>query len=101
MPKGTEASTKDKKFYKGILLEKIYDKILPWITNHPNYGLYGHAIDDGRPTCPNCGKNDLKKNGSYRTKAGIYQCYRCISCGAHPRTRQSEKIPKSVLTQAI
>ena len=33
------------------LTEKLYDRILPWIPNHPHMGLY----TDGGHCCPTCG----------------------------------------------
>lgn len=60
------------------LLEKLYDKMLPWIKNHPNYGLY---LDSNRPVCRNCGSSKVKKNGLAYTQVGLYQRYKCLDCG--------------------
>lgn len=69
-----------------VLLEKVYEKLLPWIRNHPNHGLYKKA-DDDRPTCKNCGSRAVKKNGMERLKTGIYPRYRCTSCQTPMRGR--------------
>lgn len=61
------------------LLEEMYDKLLPWIKNHPNVNLYGDEAGDG---CPNCGGYDLIKQGFKRTAVGRYQRFQCKGCGA-------------------
>jgi len=59
------------------LLDEIYEKLLPWITNHPHVGLYtGDAA-----CCPNCGSSDLKEEGTTKTAAGVYRQYCCQDCG--------------------
>ena len=60
------------------LLEKVYKKMLPWIKNHPNYGLY---TDTDRPVCRNCGSNKVIKRGTEYTMVGKYQRYKCCKCG--------------------
>lgn len=65
------------------LLEKLYDKIKPWIKNHPNHNLYS----EGNHVCPNCGGHDLQKRGTYPTAVGLYQRYRCNDCGKWSRNR--------------
>lgn len=61
------------------LLEKVYEKMLPWVKNHPNYGLY---VDSDRPICRNCGSSKVKKNGFDYTSVGKYQRYKCVDCRA-------------------
>lgn len=58
------------------LLVEIYDKLLPWITNHPNINLY----QDGEG-CPTCGSEDIQKRGLSHTGVSSYQRYRCMNCG--------------------
>lgn len=65
------------------LTEKLYDRILPWIVNHPNYALYH---DQCRPACDKCG-GVVKQNGKERTLLGVYQRYRCTRCGNPMRGR--------------
>jgi len=60
------------------LLEKLYVKVLPWIKQHPNHGLY---VDENRPVCKNCGSPKVTKKGVEFTQVGKYQRYRCSSCG--------------------
>lgn len=82
------------------LLEKLYKKLLPWIQNHPNHGLYTNT---DRPVCTNCGSTRVEKCGTYSTKEANYQRYRCKSCWTPMRAKQMtdnlEK-RKSILTQA-
>lgn len=64
-----------------VLLEEMYDEILPWITPHPNRRLFGDA--DG---CPRCGaKDSLQKRGYKALQTGVYQQYQCQSCRAWAR----------------
>lgn len=60
-----------------ILLEKIYDKVKPWIKKHPNVSLYTHTL-----VCPNCGSNDYQKRGFSYTQSSQYQRYKCSECGS-------------------
>lgn len=59
-----------------VLLKELYDILKPWITDHPNYRLYGDP--EG---CPNCGGNFLRKQGFRILTTGKYQRYRCSVCG--------------------
>ena len=65
-----------------VLLEKVYKRMLPWIKNHPNYGLY---VDTDRPVCRNCGSPKVTKKGIEYTQVGQYQRYKCSKCGMHIR----------------
>lgn len=65
-----------------ILLERVYDKLKPWIKSHPNRGLYGE--DEGF-CCPTCGSELLEKRGFAYTAASKYQRYRCKGCGLWSR----------------
>jgi hypothetical protein len=70
------------------LLDKLYHKVLPWIPNHPNRGLW---IDNpAKPTCRNCGSTRVKKNGSEKRFTLSYDRYRCLDCGTHLRSRLSK-----------
>lgn len=67
------------------LLEKYYKRLLPWIKNHPNWGLY---LDADRPTCRNCGSTKVVKKGIERTNTLTYQRYKCRDCGTPLRGRK-------------
>ena len=81
-----EAWKKMEEYNKGdiTLLEKLYNRVRSWITNHPNYGLY---FDTDRPMCPNCGSVSVQKRGLYRTASLTYQRYRCNDCGTWSKER--------------
>jgi DNA-directed RNA polymerase subunit RPC12/RpoP len=68
------------------LLEKYYKRILPWIKNHPNWGVY---IDAERPTCRNCGSKKVIRKGVETTNTYKYQRYKCSDCGTPLRGRKS------------
>ncbi len=61
------------------LLQKVYDTLLPWITNHPNWG---HYVDGKALVCKYCGSDRVKKNGIERTNIIPYQRYKCLNCGS-------------------
>lgn len=69
------------KYNKGdvILTEKLYDKVLPWIPNHPNRLLFAGDA------CVRCSSGVLTKRGFYYTASAAYQTYRCSSCGGYQR----------------
>lgn len=57
------------------LLEKVYYRIRPWATSHPNLTLYDHS--DG---CPKCKSTNVQKRGfDYKltTKRQRFQCQDC------------------------
>lgn len=58
-----------------ILLEQMYEKLLPWIPAHPSKAL----TDDGG--CPGCGGQDLKPDGFSYTSLSKFRRYKCMSCG--------------------
>ena len=62
-----------------LLLEDLYEKLRPWITNHPNLKLYGST------GCPRCGSKDTQKRGLRRTQVSVYQQYQCNVCGGYFR----------------
>ena len=75
------------------LLELVYDKLKPWIKNHPNQNLY----TNGQHVCPNCGGSHLHKRGVSYTISGTYQRYVCLTCRTW--SRDSKKIKESVAIQ--
>lgn len=67
------------------LLEKLYVKILPWISAHPNRNLY----DGTEHNCPNCGSNKLQRRGTSHALAGSYQRWQCQGCGSWSQTSKA------------
>lgn len=68
------------------ILEKLYLELLPWITNHPNLGLYSDAEIT---VCPACGSTRIKvADKVITTAANAYYQYRCLDCNHVGRTKQ-------------
>lgn len=61
------------------ILEELYVKLRPWITNHPSLRSY---ISINGDICSNCGSDDLELGGWYRTNQNKYQAFRCNNCGS-------------------
>jgi len=83
-----------------VLLEALYWRLLPWIKDHPNHGLY---TDSERPVCTNCGSHKIVKKGLEKLKVGVYQRYRCSDCGTPLRGRYTmldKEQNKIILTQS-
>jgi DNA polymerase elongation subunit (family B)/predicted RNA-binding Zn-ribbon protein involved in translation (DUF1610 family) len=79
-----------------LMMEPLYERIRPWIRNHPNLALFVDADD---PTCPNCASTRLQKRGMQRTRTRTYQRYQCQDCGAWHRSRRQKESPQEgVLT---
>lgn len=77
-------------------LEEVYDKVLPWINNHPNHSLYDEAV-----VCTNCGSTHIHWEGYRRTKTRKYRRAQCNSCGTWLKSNKSEPLEnKEVLTNA-
>ncbi len=70
-----------------ILLEKVYYKLRPWISNHPNLALYTAATE---ASCPKCNSTNLQWRGYAYTSVGSYKRFQCNSCGGWGRGRTSE-----------
>jgi len=60
-----------------ILLEKLYEKLKPWIYSHANHSVYGTGES---LVCPNCGSKDHQRRGFHYTSAAKYQRHQCSNC---------------------
>ena len=71
-----------------VLTEKLYDRMLPWISPHPTASLYADPAspEAGKPACPNCASTKLKPRGRAYTSVTVYQRYRCDDCGKWSRS---------------
>lgn len=69
-----------------LLLEAVYNRLLPWIVNHPS-----HAVYSGVDSCTNCGSHSLQRRGFAYTNGMKYQRYSCNDCGTWMRSRKAEK----------
>ncbi len=74
------------------LLEELYEKLRPWISGHPNLGLYTDEV-----VCPNCASEDLQRRGFAYTQLGKYQRLRCKDCGTW--TRGGGRLTAATITQ--
>lgn len=61
------------------LLERVYLRLRPFITNHPNVNQ-----DDASNgySCPTCTSHNTSKRGFTMTLTGRKQRYQCMDCGA-------------------
>lgn len=74
-----------------LLLEKVYKRMLPYMSNHPNLGNY---IDNTKPLCPKCGSHEVVRQGYAYTNTAKYQQYSCKNCGGWCRGRKNLKEDK-------
>lgn len=83
------------------LLERVYLRLRPFITNHPNVvtiaeakGLKGDVLPV-LSSCPTCGSKHLTRRGTAVTQLGIKQRLQCNDCGAWssgPLTKSKNRI---------
>lgn len=59
------------------LLEKVYKRMLPFMSGHPNQNLYNGTVK----FCPKCGGKTLIARGYDYQVNGKKQRYQCKSCG--------------------
>lgn len=60
-----------------VMLYKLYERLLPYVKNHPNLGDIGQV--DG--ICPKCGGAHLERRGFNTRRNGKVQRYQCKTCG--------------------
>lgn len=76
---GDEAAWRKMKKYQiqdVLLLEPLYERLKPWIPNHPNVNLY-----DGGDGCPLGSSHAFEKRGYAYTGVAKYQQYHCTQEG--------------------
>lgn len=61
-----------------LVLEHVYHKLKPLMTNHPNVNLVGGITD----ACPTCGSHLLTKQGWKIARVRRSQQYKCKACGS-------------------
>lgn len=71
-----------------MLLESLYQELLPWISNHPS-----HAAREGYPCCPKCGSERQQQRGFAVTLAYKYARYQCKDCGGWHRGNRNVNPP--------
>jgi hypothetical protein len=60
-----------------LLLEQVYERLLPWIKGHPNISAYV-----GARCCPSCGSEKAQARGFGIAQTKRYQRFQCNSCRA-------------------
>lgn len=84
---GDEEAWKNMETYnKGDVtgLEKLYKRLLPWLTTHPNRSVYDEVA-----CCPNCGSTHYNSRGIVVTRAYKYRRFQCTDCGHWFRGRNN------------
>jgi hypothetical protein len=71
-----------------VAMEPLYQRLLPWIKNHPNIALYKSDPDNIR--CPKCGSPNLNRRGYQRTKVATYRRFQCGDCASWSQSRLME-----------
>lgn len=66
-----------------VLLERLYTRLLPWVTDHPNVAIGKQHV------CPKCGSQDIHWRGTYTTTTRTYSRFRCMTCGGWGRLLKS------------
>ena len=87
---GCEKSLKKLVAYnKGDIISgaSVYFKLMPYIKNHPDIrrimGLINTPIEGQRTMqCGTCNSNNVKKDGIYKSKTGVFTRVRCKDCGS-------------------
>lgn len=74
-----------------LLLERVYKKLLAWITNHPNLTLFTHKL----ASCTKCGSDKLHARGTLVTQSTVYHRFQCQSCGGWDKSIKSTKTIKA------
>lgn len=69
-----------------VLLEKVYDRLLPWISGHPNLSSMNSA-----DCCPRCEGTSKQARGWAISEAGRYQRFQCNNCGTWFRSAHRER----------
>lgn len=87
MEKDPAAWKKMEEYNRGdvVLLEKLYKRMLPWISSHPNHGAYEDTL-----CCPNCGNENYQRSGIRVTRLFRYPRYHCRDCGSYFRGNKTE-----------
>lgn len=67
------------------LLVDLYEKLKPWIKNHPDTALYNNVADG----CVVCASTNLQSRGVARTLTAEYRRYQCMDCGKWMRGAKS------------
>ena len=70
------------------LTERLYERLKPWIKNHPNHAVYAET---GDACCPNCASTKMQARGRQFNNTIAYKRWQCRDCGKWSRSRLSDK----------
>lgn len=75
------------KYNKGDvdLLERVFKKLQPYMSNHVNRELFGQP----EGACPRCGSTQVQRRGVHRALTQEYQRFCCTACGGWYRERKA------------
>lgn len=70
-----------------VILELLYKRFIPWLTNYPHMGAFANKPDN----CPKCGRGPLIIRGYQYAQVTRRPKYQCKSCRGYSvgRTRES------------
>jgi len=70
------------------LLEDVYIALRPYMTSHPNIGVYQSEC---QKACAKCGSHDIElvEGKTTPTSVSQFQMYKCNNCGAFSRGRKN------------
>lgn len=71
-----------------LLLEKLYLRLRPWISNHPNFTVVNRSI------CPKCNSKNVTYRGFMITSTRRYRRFQCNDCGGWGRVVKCEDAAK-------
>jgi len=74
-----------------LLLQKLYLRLLPWSSSHPNMTLY-----TDRAKCPKCASDNINYRGVVTLTTGQYNRFQCQDCGGWGRATRRIKSSGSV-----
>lgn len=63
------------------LLNKVYERVKPWIENHPTLKSSPRSNSGLNGSCPNCQSTRVRRNGTRRTLKTLRIRLNCQSCG--------------------
>jgi uncharacterized protein YprB with RNaseH-like and TPR domain len=69
-----------------LMLEGLYHKLRPFISNHPNLANFGQP-----DVCPKCGSAKMQYRGIQRSNVAVYRRVHCQDCGAWSRERIAQR----------
>lgn len=70
------------------ILEELYERLVPWVPNHPNMAL----LDDRPTACPRCGDEaGFESKGWRYYQVTRRRVWRCKACGGSVASRRLEK----------